>query len=499
MLLRTIEELPAVDAVGRDGPARGRRAARRGAGHRAPTACRRCSPSSPARCACCARSRAPSSTRSRTSTRCWSRCAAAPARPRRAVAGAARARRRRVRAPAQDARRLARAAPARRPGRSREQVREALGASSAIRRTRAPSASRREEFRALAGIAWAVSAELRHAARAGARRRSTSACSSAPSRDADGRHELVTRDAVDLARRRADARARRRRGRIGDEVVCPGVPGPPEQNLAARALREFRARTGWEAPPLRLTIDKRIPVAAGLAGGSADAAAALRLARAASGLGDERAAARASPRGSAPTCRPRSPRAAGWPPAPGERLERAAAAAAPFGVLVLPLPARAVDRRRLRRGRPPRARARRARELRRRHEELASALAHGAPLPAAQRAAHNDLQRAAVSLRRRDRRGAARARRGRRHAALVSGSGPDRRSGCSPSAREGLALARRRRRRSAGATARRSARCRSTPPSARRCREPAAWAQRSRASRRRRRGRATAPCATILR
>jgi 4-diphosphocytidyl-2-C-methyl-D-erythritol kinase len=59
-----------------------------------------------------------------------------------------------------------------------------------------------------------------------------------------------------------------------DEVVCPGVEG---ENLAARALAALRER-GWDAPPLRIEIEKRIPVAAGLGGGSADAAAVLRLA-----------------------------------------------------------------------------------------------------------------------------------------------------------------------------------------------------------------------------
>jgi 4-diphosphocytidyl-2-C-methyl-D-erythritol kinase len=72
-----------------------------------------------------------------------------------------------------------------------------------------------------------------------------------------------------------------------DELVCPGVDGPPEENLALRALRAFRWSTGWDAPRQRLTIEKRIPLAAGLGGGSADAAAALRLARHASGLGDD--------------------------------------------------------------------------------------------------------------------------------------------------------------------------------------------------------------------
>jgi 4-diphosphocytidyl-2-C-methyl-D-erythritol kinase len=59
-----------------------------------------------------------------------------------------------------------------------------------------------------------------------------------------------------------------------DEVLCSGVDGP---NLAAAAVAALRER-GWASPPLRIEIQKRIPVAAGLGGGSADAAAVLRLA-----------------------------------------------------------------------------------------------------------------------------------------------------------------------------------------------------------------------------
>ena len=69
------------------------------------------------------------------------------------------------------------------------------------------------------------------------------------------------------ARARRPDRGRRAAGEA-DEVVCAGVDGP---NLAAVALEALRAR-GWERPPLRVEIEKRIPVAAGLGGGSADAA-----------------------------------------------------------------------------------------------------------------------------------------------------------------------------------------------------------------------------------
>jgi 4-diphosphocytidyl-2-C-methyl-D-erythritol kinase len=96
----------------------------------------------------------------------------------------------------------------------------------------------------------------------------------------DGYHPLVSlvqpvslADELELAPADGDA----------DEVVCPGVEGP---NLAGAALAAFREATGWDAPPQRLTIRKRVPVAAGMGGGSGDAAAALRLAAHAAGGAD---------------------------------------------------------------------------------------------------------------------------------------------------------------------------------------------------------------------
>ena len=48
-----------------------------------------------------------------------------------------------------------------------------------------------------------------------------------------------------------------------------------ESNLAAKAVKAFAAKTGVPADGLSIHIEKRIPVAAGLGGGSSDAAATL--------------------------------------------------------------------------------------------------------------------------------------------------------------------------------------------------------------------------------
>ena len=82
---------------------------------------------------------------------------------------------------------------------------------------------------------------------------------------ADGKHELVSVMQSLAWGDEVTAEPAER-----DEVICPGVDGP---NLAEAAL----AAVPDGRPPLRITIEKRIPIAAGLGGGSADAAAVLRL------------------------------------------------------------------------------------------------------------------------------------------------------------------------------------------------------------------------------
>jgi 4-diphosphocytidyl-2-C-methyl-D-erythritol kinase len=86
----------------------------------------------------------------------------------------------------------------------------------------------------------------------------------------DGYHEIATvMHAVDLSDRLAleDADV------IEIHTRAPGVPSDG-QNLAYRAAAALREAAGV-ARGVRITLDKRIPVAAGLGGGSTDAAATL--------------------------------------------------------------------------------------------------------------------------------------------------------------------------------------------------------------------------------
>jgi len=85
---------------------------------------------------------------------------------------------------------------------------------------------------------------------------------------------------------------------IGDEIgVTPAdrlsltLTGPfasglaaDDDNLVLRVLRELGRVAGIGDPPLAVTLDKCLPVAAGLGGGSSDAGVALRLANRALGL-----------------------------------------------------------------------------------------------------------------------------------------------------------------------------------------------------------------------
>jgi 4-diphosphocytidyl-2-C-methyl-D-erythritol kinase len=110
---------------------------------------------------------------------------------------------------------------------------------------------------------------------------------------ADGRHELVTVfESVSLADE-VTVEVAAGPGRA-DQVVCAGVDG---SNIVTRTLDGLRAH-GWEGPPVRVTIDKRIPVAGGMGGGSADAAAMLRIAPALAPVGQDVVSALAASLGS---------------------------------------------------------------------------------------------------------------------------------------------------------------------------------------------------------
>ncbi len=87
---------------------------------------------------------------------------------------------------------------------------------------------------------------------------------------ADGYHELATvMQAVDLG----DRIVLESHDGLELRTVSPGVPADAS-NLAMRAARALREAAGVDRGA-RITLDKRIPVAAGLGGGSTDAAAVL--------------------------------------------------------------------------------------------------------------------------------------------------------------------------------------------------------------------------------
>jgi len=216
-----------------------------------------------------------------------------------------------------------------------------------------------------------------------------------PTRERDGKHELATvMQSISLADEVTLTQAPPGSG--ADQLICEGLEVPVEQNLATRALSAFRRATGWDGPPQLLRILKRIPVAAGLGGGSADAAAVLRLAAAASGLGERELLLGIAAELGADV--PAQVEPGRWlATGAGEQLRRLPPPRSAFGILILPggfeLSTRSVYA-----AADGLGVGRSAEELAQRAEELAAALEHGAPLPAAAELLHNDLQRAAASL-----------------------------------------------------------------------------------------------------
>lgn len=89
----------------------------------------------------------------------------------------------------------------------------------------------------------------------------------------DGYHEIRSRlVSIDLA-----DRVTVERGGGFLELVCEGIPVPgDESNLVVRAARALAERVG-RVPDARIRLEKRIPVGAGLGGGSSDAARTLFL------------------------------------------------------------------------------------------------------------------------------------------------------------------------------------------------------------------------------
>lgn len=242
-----------------------------------------------------------------------------------------------------------------------------------------------------------------------------------PSRT-DGRHRLASvMQSISLADELTLERLEDG-GPSEDRIVCANAPElAGSHNLAARALAIFRVRTAWDPGPLRLTIVKRVPVAAGLGGGSGDAAAALRLAAHASGYDDERLLLELASELGADVPAQLSP--GRWLACgAGESLRALPAPGEPFAVLVLAhrcgLSTAEVygelDRLGIQRD---------AEQLRELAEQLHTALRSGSALPPPELLV-NDLQPAAISLRPDIEHTLGQVREAGADVALVSGSGP---------------------------------------------------------------------------
>src|ERR1700754_3844862 len=101
--------------------------------------------------------------------------------------------------------------------------------------------------------------------------------------DADGFHPLASLVAFADVGDRVTVRPAERLSLSVEGPFCSALGDEPD-NLILRALRALGQAAGIGEPGLAVTLDKRLPIAAGLGGGSSDAGAALKLARDALGL-----------------------------------------------------------------------------------------------------------------------------------------------------------------------------------------------------------------------
>lgn len=100
--------------------------------------------------------------------------------------------------------------------------------------------------------------------------------------DAEGYHPLASLVAFADVGDRVEVAPAERLSLAVEGPFASGLEGG--DNLILRAVRRLGEVAGIGEPPLALRLDKRLPIAAGLGGGSSDAGAGLKLARDVLGL-----------------------------------------------------------------------------------------------------------------------------------------------------------------------------------------------------------------------